>query len=401
MSAIRSWAPGLVAIAVLAIPAAARAEVPVYSESEFLSRVVAAAPALTAAEARGRAADAAIGAAGRRSNPSVAWEHDELPGSGGLDRLTVTVPLDLTPRRAAGRRAAALEADAVRAEAARQRRQLETDARRAYARAAAARQERIALEAARAIIDALATRMTAQASAGLASGYDADRVGLELALVDDELAAARGAEAVAESALGAWLGLATPVGAADPLVAPARPTAPAVAPEVGAVEDARAAARRAEAATSARPWARFDVTAGALYERSGDERALGFTLGVAVPLPLLDDGRAAARHARAEAAALDADRVARREVAGRAVTTAAVAVAAAIEQLERFRAGPAAIAARLVASVDVAYREGDRSLLELLDALRAERAIARRTIELTLAARLAAIDLTAVAGGVQ
>lgn len=410
MPTIDSWARRLAVVATLAIPAGARADAPpspvaagapsslAFTEAAFVAAAVARAPEATAAQASRAAAVAAIDVARRRPEPRLAWEHDDLLTDGRLDRVTVEVPVDLSPRRAALVRAAAHEVAAQDAEAARAERRVALAAAEAYLTAAAARQRRLALEAARAPVADLAARIAAQAAAGAASGYDADRVALELAVVDADLAQAQGDEVVAEVALGAWVGAARAT-ASDPLTLPAAPPPVAIAADLEAAPAARAAARRALADSERRPWARLELIAGALYERSADARAAGFTVGVSAPLPIFGAGRAAAAQARAAAVAEEAGGRVLRATAERAAHRAHAATVAAIDAALAHRAGPAALAGRLVASVEVAYREGDRGLLELLDALRATRSAAVRDLELIHAARAAHLTLIAAQAG--
>jgi hypothetical protein len=121
---------------------------------------------------------------------------------------------------------------------------------------------------------------------------------------------------------------------------------------------------------------------------------------VSAPLPIFGAGRAGRRPGagrRGRRGGRGAASSGPRPSAPR--TGAHAATVAAIDAALAHRAGPAALAGRLVASVEVAYREGDRGLLELLDALRATRSAAVRDLELIHAARAAHLTLIAAQAG--
>jgi outer membrane protein TolC len=89
---------------------------------------------------------------------------------------------------------------------------------------------------------------------------------------------------------------------------------------------------------------------------------------------------AEARRWRSEAHALESDASAEAEQARREL-------ALRIQQAEVYAAGPARRAADLLQRASLAYREGDRPILELLDVHRTARHVAVRALELIYEAR--------------
>jgi outer membrane protein TolC len=128
---------------------------------------------------------------------------------------------------------------------------------------------------------------------------------------------------------------------------------------------------------------------------SGRER--GGVFGLTVSLPLFDAGRResarwAAERTRVEAERASTERQVRAEIAG-ASETLGLRQAAVTEDVPG--AGD-----ELVGIAEVAYREGELGILELLDAIRTSSRARMRSIELRLDARLAQIALERAVGDV-
>jgi cobalt-zinc-cadmium efflux system outer membrane protein len=377
-------------------PTPARAdELRSVDEATFLAEFRDRSPRLDAGAARVRAAEAAIAAAGVRPNPSLSWEREAVPGLDAHDDFVrLTVPLDLSGRRGLGLAAARREAEAVAAEADRGAWAVEIEARRAYATAAAARQRVAGLEAGRTRLAELVETLRSRASSGDAAEYDAERVALELDLLDDELTSARRELDAARVALGGLLGdPATPVDAADDLALPA-----IAEPGEARRDDVTAARRRADAAPlearRARRWfPTLELGVGLVVSGAEADTGVGYLVTIGGELPLFDRGAAAAGRAESAAAMWDAEADALAVEADADAAAARTAAAALGAQARAYADGPARRAARLTRGAEVSYREGDRSIVELLDALRAERTTQARALELVREARDAELDL--------
>ena len=156
------------------------------------------------------------------------------------------------------------------------------------------------------------------------------------------------------------------------------------------------AAQEAEAARKARGPA---PTVFGGWKRAATEvpRENGSVFGLSLSLPLFDTGSREAARWSAERARVTAEREVLRHVITRDVRRAFEAVT--LRQAAAHADVPGA-AAELVEMADVAYREGETGVLELLDAVRTAARARVRTIELHLEARLAEIALERAVGEV-
>jgi cobalt-zinc-cadmium efflux system outer membrane protein len=128
---------------------------------------------------------------------------------------------------------------------------------------------------------------------------------------------------------------------------------------------------------------------------SGRQR--GGMFGLNVSLPLFDTGRREAAGWTAERARVDAERTAVEEQIRAEITRASEALAlrnAAVSEDEQ------AAGDELMQIAEVAYREGEVGILELLDAVRTASRARTRSIDIRLDARLAQIALERAVGDV-
>jgi outer membrane protein TolC len=140
------------------------------------------------------------------------------------------------------------------------------------------------------------------------------------------------------------------------------------------------------------------VTGGVKRADDAGERRRGGLFGVSVSVPLFDAGGREGARWDAEARRIDAERQAieqriRAEVAG----------AAAVLKARQALLAPTASqdpADDLVTMADVAYHEGEITIVALLDALRAAARSRTRDIDVQLEARLAQVALERAVGGV-
>ncbi len=398
---------GLAMTLVMARPAATSADQRVapatLDEATFLRRVLERSPRQEVHEARRRAAEAAIGAAAVRPNPTLGYEREAVPGRGTSDDfLRLGWTLDPAGRRGLAGEAARAGADAERAAVTRDAFLLAIEARGAYLDAAHARARLAGLDEARGALAAVVEALRSRAAQGDASSYDAERAALELDALDDERADARRALELARLRMGALLGEpATAYDAEGTLALPARPAEGALAPRRPDVDAALARARQAgrELAIARRGWVpRLELSAGVMAAQNGDDRGLGYVVGIGGELPLFDRGGAAAARSRAEAKRWEREaRALALEAAGEG-EQARRELVLRIEQAEAYAAGPARRAIDLQRRAAVAYREGDRPILELLDVHRGARQAAVRALELVYEARRAELALRRALG---
>jgi outer membrane protein TolC len=378
-----------------------RADLASLDEATFVSRVLERSPRRRALDDRYRSARAQVGVAQVLPNPTLTYEREAVPG---LDQADDFVRLgwnvDVAGRRGLARDAARASAEAERLDVEREAFLLEIEARGAYLDAAHARDQVARLDAARVPLAELVNALQSRSKQGDASSYDADRAALELDGLDDERSTARRSLEVATLRLGALMGEpATPYQARDTLTLPAKPGADSPQRTDVAAALARANQADRELVAARRSWVpRFQIVAGLMASSSGGADGFGYVVGIGGDLPLFDAGGAAADRARAEAKRWRSESAAIANDARGEVEQARRDVTLRIEQAERYAIGPAARAADLLRRATVAYREGDRPILELLDVQRTARHAALRALELIYEARRAELTLRRARG---
>ena len=132
-------------------------------------------------------------------------------------------------------------------------------------------------------------------------------------------------------------------------------------------------------------------------KRADDEsgRETGGVFGVSVALPLFDAGRREAERWEAERARVEAERVSIESRIRSEITGASEVLAVRQAALSGEQQGAAE---ELVQIAEVAYREGEVGILELLDAVRTASRAVIRSIELRLGVRLAQIAVERAVG---
>ncbi|MGQ0649616.1 MAG: TolC family protein [Gemmatimonadaceae bacterium] len=318
-------------------------------------------------------------------------------------RLGVVQPLAPLVRLASERGSASALIDAARADSVQRLANLQRDVTRAfYGALAGAIRVRLLQDLVR-LADSLGALAARRAQAGDISELDREQFVLEGARARLQLSRALEERTSRDAVLArqiAWDGgtLPAPHGRLDTFLAAVEPsTSPDVVPEV---QRARAAARAAALSESAARWARIPVP-GLLFQRDWS-RVPGIAtltrLGFSVPVPLFSQGNealgvAAARAREAQAQATEVElEMARQLTAGRArvaesARRARLAADTLLVGVVRLREG----AIRL-------YDAGRTSVLQVLEALRAERDAQLASVDELLAFQEARADFQALAG---
>lgn len=350
-------------------------------------------PALEAASADVRAAEAGRQMAGLRPNPTVTVEAENVAGSGlyrgtqSLEATTsLTLPIELGGKRSARIGVADARTDRATIQAAIAQADLRLSVVRAYAEAAAAERRLVTAQDQARIADEALRAARVRVQAGRASPLEAERANVARVNADATLLREERTVEVARFTLSRIIG--QPI--SGPLDADWFSRIPATYGPLRAIESTGTlvmAAANAEFAIAdagvrlARSQRVPDLTLGAgarRFEQTNDTAAI---FSLSIPIPLFNNGRAALSQATAERQRADAQRrltaldvdqaIARAQAdAANASTSAAAA------------SGPALAAAEEAARIArIGYREGKFGQLDLLDA------------ERTLAAtRAAAID---------
>jgi len=398
-----SLLPPIVAIAVFPPSVWAEDIVPVVDEATLIASLESD-PRFERIAAQIDESSAGVEAARIRPEPRVAADREQVFPSGGsvsTNYLRVVVPVDLSGRRTHLVNAAAEEADATRARADLTRWNIVIEGLRTYREAAYLRlrvtlmaDERDALVRA---VDIVAKR----AMAGEASGYDQQRLQLELGTYDDAIASARIELVASQRRLATIVGRAGGrVDAAGDLAVGAVSSLEALAGDSLARRgDYRAAQRRvaaAEAATAAAGRLKvptFELSAGAMSTDIGTEQVHGFVAGLSLNLPIFNRGQAERARAQAERRGAIADMKLLERDVPQSILIAHETWSARVAQAVSFRSSQVARIEQLLRSAETAYREGGGSIVELLDAYRTARDARLRELDLRRDASLAELDL--------
>ena len=337
-------------------------------------------------------------------NPGLEWEHQAAfaPNAQTQDLLWAQIPIDPSGRRRAERELLRLDAIEAEAEAAVVRAEVVAEALGLFYRALGAERRLELLEATQATLDEAARIAQSREEAGEGSGYVTARLALEASLGRSAVEEARVESDALRTQLMGWLGLA----AGAPLegtFAVTPPTAPGDAserPEARAVAGLVDQAAESQRAARAGWVPRLGVAGSYNRQAQGDVVGHGYGTRVEVELPLFDRGQREAAEADAAAeviAAYDETftdtlsaelRAARERLLGLLLERARLA-----ETLDQADA--------LMRAAEAGFREGERTLVELIDARRAALAAHERLLALDVAVRMADIEHRRAAGGLR
>lgn len=390
----------MVALATTIGPAAiARAQDPVRPPRVFAGRVLTlaearemawrASPELAAAREAVAAAAARERQAGAFPNPTLSYQREQTSGDGQINSQNITSvdqPIELGGLRGARTEAARLRREAAESRLRVAEAQVDFDVTRAYALAVAAdRRTTLAQQVTNAFARARTVSETRLVQ-GDVSGYANRRIRLEAARYAGLLAEALLTQRTARLTLASLL---APTGDSlaslevvleDSLIAAplalASASLRALAGRHGA--ELRAATLDAEvAAADARLVSRERLPVPVLSAGFKNEQVIGggtfggFVAGVSLPLSIWDRRRGAIEAANADARRRVAEvEVVRRRVA-REVDEAAESLRAVEEQLALLRPQLGAESEAAMRAAQVAYAEGEITLVEWLDAVRA------------------------------
>jgi cobalt-zinc-cadmium efflux system outer membrane protein len=247
-------------------------------------------------------------------------------------------------------------------------------------------------------------------AAGSVSGYESLRLGIASELSRSQLAEARGFMLSAKARLGSLIGLPPETFRVDAELEVLSPPNEVSLTRGGiesrpAVRDARESLRLAEQAEDRAHWAWFPtVELGGGLKRAhsfGTDSGYGYALGVSLRLPLFDHGQAERGQAEAQRALARARSDALTRSIDAEMQTALVTFRTAREELSRFEAQTSSQVEMLLAAAQSGYREGERTIVELLDAQRAQADVAERRLGLLAMAKRAEVRLRAATGDFQ
>ncbi len=358
---------------------------------------------------RVREREAAARERGLLANPTVSYTREDT-GFGVDDFLLVTQELPVRGRLGLLDEAADHTMTAAEARADADLLGFETRLRVAFADLLLAQQRARAQEAALAELGRLADLLRAREEQGEGSRFDRIRAEREIADVETDLGAVAIDRLAAQAQLAAFFapGL-DPTG----LTAAGQLTQGDTGPDLDTLV-ARAIASRADLRAVILSEAQWEVeqraaqrlrlpsaavTAGLKRAGASDVRESGYVVTAAMDVPLFNRGQAQVARAEAARGRADAERDVLRMRIESEVRMAHGAASRYRELAERYRSDSVEPAAELATIATAGYEEGEYGILELLDAHRVTLDTELRLLELSAAARRAAIALDSATGG--
>ncbi|PYR17368.1 MAG: hypothetical protein DMF94_23910 [Acidobacteria bacterium] len=394
-------------LAAMLLPSSAGAQSLPLTESAALARLSPNSPRVRAIRAAIEVARADVLAAGRWPNPRVTFDRESVAGV--TENMTMVAQLlPITGRRGFEVQAASALVDASSNRSDDAMRRARVDLRLAFAQLVAAQVRERELATSRDRLRGLAEVLAKREAAGDAAGFDRLRAEREVLDVDADRASASTERARAQTTIAGFF--ADTIDSSR-IVAVDRTTPPAAVPALDALVETAESVRGELLAL------RKEVDAAHFSARAADRRGvpepeivagtksstlgggdLGSVVTVHAVVPLFDRGRperalALARASQAEARA-DAFRLALRSD----IAALRAAVLERRETADRYRSAAVDTAGQIERIAQVSYDEGERGILELLDAYRTGSAARVRQAALDLATRQAELELEFVSG---
>ncbi len=396
-----------VVLAMVSAPRPVGAQSTPLTEADALSRLSTDSPYVRAIRAGVDVARADVLSVRRWPNPRLMWDREAV---GGVAEHIVTLaqPLPITGRRGLETQAAESLVSAASDRADDALRRARADLRLAFAQLLAAQRRQRALDVNIARLQELATVLTRREAAGDTAGFDRLRAEREVAELEGERGGVLADRLRAQAALAAFF-------AGE--VSPASLQAAEAAPVTGALPEADAlvdrafrsrgdllalqktaeASRFAERAARRRLVPEPELVAGTKSSSAGTGD-LGSIISLQASIPLFDR----ARPERALATARGQEATAREAMLRQVLRAEIAALHAEVQTrratVTRYRDSAVRTSDAIARIAQVSYDAGERSILELLDALQTSSTAALREIDLTLAVRAAEIELEFISG---
>ncbi|MDP2787531.1 MAG: TolC family protein [Pseudomonadota bacterium] len=354
-------------------------------------------------------AEADVLAAGQRPNPELSYSREHVSGSPETAEQSwmLSQSFDLSGRRGLRRDAAGRRVEVVVAENAGRRSALAAEIRRGFHDALLRQKNIRATETwvqRFAKVEGMVGKLT---RSGDASGYDQRRLARERQAAEARLASERADLGRSMARLAAFTGANGDLAVSGELLPPPPFPIETALDRLAQRPDLLALSRRAEAADldgrAAQRGAIPDVTVGIgpKWVDNGISRDNGVAFSLSVPLPLFDRQQAGQQRAAAEAMQARATyRLARAHAEGELRGLSGQAKALRVVATD-YRAHAVAASPELLNIAEAAYKGGESSLLELLDAYRGALETETAALELERRAREARIEYDLLTGSTE
>lgn len=372
------------------------------TESDVIRLALANSPDVRVANAAIELAEANRLAHSLYPNPELSWTRESLAVADSADEredaLTVSFPVDLSSRRPVRDRLAQVHTANNRAEAAFSRSQTVVRALTLFYQLTAEKQlTRIEQRSVDQLTEAVRV-ITHRKQQGIVSGYDQVRMEIAAELAQNRLNQSRARANTLKVELTALLGLDPTESEFQGSLASRDLAQPSeTPPSLVWLQQANAVATEAQELANKTWIPAFSITAGSRTARVNGTQH-GYELGFSIELPFFSRGQDMKAQARAQQRLTDVVTQAHRNSLAIRTIRAQSALDSALAEANRFTAAIADRVDRLERAAESGYREGDRSMIELLDARQTRTAVETRRVELAVAVKHAEIALRAAQG---
>jgi cobalt-zinc-cadmium efflux system outer membrane protein len=358
-------------------------------------------PSALVARAQIAMAKVAVEEARVRKNPSLSFDHEHFPGGDAAeaeDAIVLTLPIDLSHRRASQKQLAESGIATASAAAARAQSAAVVRSLQLFYRLLAQEEELQIEESSMARLSEAAQIVKRQKEEGKVSGYDQIRIEIELEVRQSQQRQTQLDISQMRRELASLLGLqGEEAGFKGSLDVHARSSQNEKPPiSLSFLRMAVTQATKARRSATRRWLPTVQLTAGPRLGFGGDTR-YGYVAGISVELPFYSKNEALQSRARAEVSLAEA-RVQKAEIiTKRRHIQAEEVMQAAQQEAKRFEEATASLIDRLERAAASRYREG-QSIIELLDAQRTRSQVGKRRLQLRLQAKEAEVALRAARG---
>lgn len=367
-------------------------------------RIGLARPELTdLARARIAEADADVVAAGTWANPSLEFSRDKT-GASRESTWRLAQPLDVSGRRGLREDAARLRLDATQADGRAWREERAADLRRSF-------YDVLRQQSALHVIDSWMTRFATIGNvvdklvrAGDASSYDRRRLEREQLAAKAKAAEARAGLDRSRARFAALIGQSLADEGVSGALLPGLPAGlPALQARLAQRPDLAALAARAQAANADNAAAQRnfpDLTVGVGGKRTDDgvQHESGTLFSISIALPIFDRQQGADQRTAAQGMAVRAEHALAKQKAEGDLLGLHRQLSQLIPAAERYRREAVAPSGDLVRMAETAYRAGESTVLELLDAYKGALEAEITALDLEAKARDASIELDQLTG---
>jgi len=394
----------LLGVLLLGLVAATQTQGGVISANDVIELVKTQDPSIHAAREAVGLAEAARIEAGLYPNPSLAWEREQR-GGGGEDTFVFNIPLDLSTTRSTQQHLVDVAVATAQAQASRVKSRAVLKALTLFYELMGQERQGAIKQRALARLAEASRVIRRRRTEGNASGYAQSRIAIQAELAASALRQTQAKAKRLHNELRHLLGITAhqvSFGATlepDHTITVEAATQPKES-QVPSLRSLRAANHHAENAHQAASWSwlpSLTLTGGPILGTKETD-STGYEIGIAVELPLFSHGQELSARSSAQKRYTNARSNAANRQAHLERSRARELLSATKEEMQRFKETTSHHIKRLNRAAESGYREGQLSIVELLDAQQTRTKLELRELELKVAVKQAEVSLCGARG---